>query len=1098
MPTYFKIEPESQTGSVYSTTFTLTANVPSNYVSFTWDFGNGKLAYGSNIAEGIYDYPGLYTVGLTAWDDYGNRLSDKTDVNVDYVYRDAMLYKKIPSEYGIPLTPSIEPFTITLTSAKINEPLSIILHAHGSKSVPHYAVPDKWKFLAPTWKFVNADTGETLNEVLPLTTTPIYHNEKVVAVSAEGSFYYIDALATGTNLETDCPLLLITTLCAEKFSYPKESLIYPYYSYSNSEVSRAVVAWQINDIIPTKIKVTENYINEIYPLKWSNVPIPVMMTCEFDPSLTKEYKCSPNVKLTDALSYPRSNELGKMNPVTMILSAVNGDVIPPTDYTIEWEGSSYSPLSSPVHFKAFDEYGSPTSGYIFTTITPKVPLSSTVVLAVSTTAVNKEGEDSFSYPIGYPVYPQVYISHPYESNINRVDLKTFSPECEVIQYYKKQGVLVEGIASFTHAQTLTSWNLNRYELSGTAAVYGMAFDPIGNLLYAADADQDLLHLYKKGTDLLRSIQLSSYTGDEYNAPSYISTDIDGCIWIALYGSSTIIKLSSDGCPDHNLTLNFLASAVKTPSYIIEQETGLPLSAIEGDYIVTLLSDEFEEPLYPPVVETDKNSDAWACYAYSTDSFLIKFDRYTGQELFRATSLSMSSVPVSLAINANNDVWVSCYASGTLELYSGTNGAKLSSVGGLIHPSYIAMDRSNNVWVTHGYNFCSKFDTSTSQFTHYTFSSEYKTFNEVSGYSALDLKLAKEENEIWGGLAVDVFNRVWAIDSEKNNAFIFNARRPKDIFTTYKVIPTAYRNYVVLGGTSYITELVDSRVRSAQAAGDWTGNRWYQKYSGSYDSINIKGVSTPFYVYDLNNSYTAAKVNETYDLPAYMHSLALPEVLSLNPGLFEEFLPGVIGDGDLAHESLGRMIYERIANFVQTHSDVETSEVDQLLSMASQVSVPAKTYGIEFPREIQRLINLFSVPKNKLRGLVSYETDFNKNVGKIINETDIIYSGQTIVAKDRRFEIDKLIHVGPIDTITGQLTSYPLYSIELNGLRTPIFDNYYFFEYEVGVVGYTDNIIDWDSPYTTISYNLSTNEEWYADDGLVETMFNNALTKKLFS
>jgi len=59
------------------------------------------------------------------------------------------------------------------------------------------------------------------------------------------------------------------------------------------------------------------------------------------------------------------------------------------------------------------------------------------------------------------------------------------------------------------------------------------------------------------------------------------------------------------------------------------------------------------------------------------------------------------------------------------------------------------------------------------------------------------------------------------------------------------------------------------------------------------------------------------------------------------------------------------------------------------------------------------------------------------------------------------------------------------------------DNYYFFKYQPDVIGYTGNVIDWDSDYTTVSYNLSTADDWYGDEGLLDKMFNRLLTKQLF-
>ena len=44
---------------------------------------------------------------------------------------------------------------------------------------------------------------------------------------------------------------------------------------------------------------------------------------------------------------------------------------------------------------------------------------------------------------------------------------------------------------------------------------------------------------------------------------------------------------------------------------------------------------------------------------------------------------------------------------------------------------------------------------------------------------------------------------------------------------------------------------------------------------------------------------------------------------------------------------------------------------------------------------------------------------------------------------------------------------------------------------------TENIIDWNSPYTTQSPSLSSVHEWYGDEGGIETAFRYLLTKNLF-
>ena len=87
-----------------------------------------------------------------------------------------------------------------------------------------------------------------------------------------------------------------------------------------------------------------------------------------------------------------------------------------------------------------------------------------------------------------------------------------------------------------------------------------------------------------------------------------------------------------------------------------------------------------------------------------------------------------------------------------------------------------------------------------------------------------------EDEELGGLAIDVFNRVWVIDSLNNKTFVFPASATIDNVRTIKILPDSNIGYFLdlNTGTTEIETNVDS-YKSAQATGDWTGNRWYQKY-----------------------------------------------------------------------------------------------------------------------------------------------------------------------------------------------------------------------------------------------------------------------------
>ena len=1049
-PTNFTVSPSSQRGDVYGTEFVFSSLLPSNYTAFAWSLGDGIIEYNKSSVSHTYNYPGIYSVNLSAWTDQGLLYTDKADIDVDYVYRDAVVFSHIPSSYGTPGLRSVEPFTVSLTSAKIDQPLSIVLQAFNTKSVPHYAIPEKWRFITPKWKFVDASTNQILEGAIVLSSTPIYKDDKIVAAKGEASFYYIDDLSTGTDPNNSCPLMIAATLSTERFSYPPESLIYPYASYSNSEVARAVIAWQINDIVPTKLKVTENFLNDIYPVKWSNVPIPVMITCEFDSGFLGSFEDAES-SVTTALSYPKSNELGSLFPLVLSLSSTAGPLISGVHYKVD---------EAPLYFKAKDQYDNVASGYVFTTITPLSPINSTIVVTASTIAFNQAGTtDSFAFPVGYPIYPEVYISHPWKSTINRINVVTYPKNCDNINYYKNLGILVEGSMSFLDVPTLESTDLVNYTLSGTAAVYGMAFNPVKNRLYTCDVDQNILSSYFSGTSLLTSVQLSSYIGSQELGPSYISVDQFSNIWISLFDNYKLLKFDAG--------LNYLLSAV-------------PSNIDLSDGLTT-----------PPIAETDMDSNVWACYSNHLSSLLVKFDS-SGNELFKAANLPSNSEPVSLAINATNGVWAACKYTNSI-MHFDTNGTLVETVSGFLRPSYIAMDRSNNVWVAHGYNFCSVYNTTTSAISTWKVSTNPQDITTVTSYTTADVMQSLEEDELWGGLATDVYDRVWVIDSLNNIVVTFSPFDPTN-FRMFDILPPADTKYVLLPGDNFVSDIPSDNVKSAQAGGDWSGNRWYQKYSGAYNSIAIDGVSAPFKVYDIDESFQIAKVNEEFDCANYFQSLALPEILSRNTKLFDEFFAAVVGDGNPTQESAGRVIYERIANFVSNRGDFETAEIDELLSIAKSMAVDTKTFGSDFPVAIKRLLNIFSVPKQQLRGIPNLEADIANNIGPILTETSLITANNYYFVKDRQYDTYQLVYA---NSVNGQ-SVYPLLLVDVEGLRQPITDNYYFFEYyEQNSNGYTGNLINWDSDFTTISYNLSTNEEWYGDNGLVETMFNNLLTKQLY-
>lgn len=162
------------------------------------------------------------------------------------------------------------------------------------------------------------------------------------------------------------------------------------------------------------------------------------------------------------------------------------------------------------------------------------------------------------------------------------------------------------------------------------------------------------------------------------------------------------------------------------------------------------------------------------------------------------------------------------------------------------------------------------------------------------------------------------------------------------------------------------------------------------YNGT-SQTTIAGESEEFTLLDANQSYTFAKINEDFNYSEYFKSLMLPQHLQNTPEL-DKFVAAIGGDGDLTRENLGTVLYEKIANFGINHSDYETAEITKLSSLCKQMNIDSPNFSSEFPREIERLINLFSIPKYRLRGNKDVSPD-NTTLGDALTDSSVIIADE---------------------------------------------------------------------------------------------------------
>lgn len=1071
-------------GVVDCTDFVFTDTTVSTHpiVNYFWDFGDGNTAYNSNIITHTYTYPGAYDVQLQVTDSNGLQSTNTQTITADYYVRDLIEIIQIPSTFSKPGVPTLQPFKVSVTSAQISDTLYLQLFSSNSNSIPYNFVSKKWEFLVPTWRFT--DTNQQIVTELPVITTPIYCNSKVVGSTGTAEFYYIDDLGVDP-LNGDCALMLTVTLIPSGFYNPTDSPHYKYPSFANSNVTYTTVLWQVNPVPPDYLKVTGNYLDEIHPVKWVNKQIPILITAHSH--LTDKVQLSTG-QSGILYSHPGSNARGLKTGVNLSLLGT--------------PASAYKVIQPSIHFQATDLNGSYTGGYIYADIIPLEPITNTAVIATITGNVNLTAT-SFSKPFGYSIPTFAWISNPESNTLNRVTIVPYAESCSAINAAISMNTLVDGAILTTNVPLISSTNTVNYNLTGFSGVYGLAVDIREQDILAADAECDTIYKYNSSGVLLSSLKIKissggltlsngsgiitssgstlviGYEDDIALTPSYLSIDKNFNIWVTLFNSVSVLKFDKD--------FNYLLAACPTDGYDI--------------------IDEDEWLFKPPVAETDKLNNIWVTYAQPLCSVLFKYDQYGS--VLNKIDLPNNSIPVGLAISPSNGVWVTntmhtTLTGGNVQYYK-SDGTLVTTITGFSRPSYIALDKDANVWFTHGFREIGYIDSVT-----YATSSWSLTSNGlIDSFKQIPIPdpnagLYIFEDEELGGLTIDALNRLWVIDSQKNIVHLLTAT-PTTIATLtgkqIKILPDSIIGYAPNITTAITTVLSSPYYKSAQAAGDWSGNRWLQKYGA--DDTFLTGTSKPFAVYNFDNSFKIKTVDESFSAASEYKNLALPEHLKSNDFLFDDFFGAVVGNSaPSVHEDLGEKIYERIARFVPQHADLDVCSIDQMISLCDSTDVDYIEYSYSLPAEIKKALDLFSVSKEKIRGVKDTIPIISKSVGKILNtETTILTAGKKIFLQNK-FNSEYTLITVPL--LSG-LTTYPITLLDGTGFSQPVTVNYLFYEYtpiypttEIdGNDVYIENIVDWNNEHTTLSYNLSSKEDWYSNTGVVENTFNYLITKNLF-
>jgi hypothetical protein len=287
------------------------------------------------------------------------------------------------------------------------------------------------------------------------------------------------------------------------------------------------------------------------------------------------------------------------------------------------------------------------------------------------------------------------------------------------------------------------------------------------------------------------------------------------------------------------------------------------------------------------------------------------------------------------------------------------------------------------------------------------------------------------------------------------------------------------------------------------------------------AFTLSASSSYFDIYS-HNYYDIYKVNEDFNAAQTFTDLAFQEKIKNNPILFNDFLGSIFGSDNYDHNSIGVKTYEKIANFIANNTDIDTKNIQALISdmrLVDNEELVFNRASTNYPEDIDRIANLASVSLNKLIGTTNkfnqnFDTrgytqkdKYGTNIGDQIDTlTYTITAGTPIVALEKFSNSYTLLNTyQPLCAGSGQTYNLSQYTSDWgwplvlpSSFSPQDFEKYYvFFEYVDGYDGtVTDNIINFENSKTTILGPTVDNSYLFASDGVFNNMFLDSLYQSL--
>ena len=219
----------------------------------------------------------------------------------------------------------------------------------------------------------------------------------------------------------------------------------------------------------------------------------------------------------------------------------------------------------------------------------------------------------------------------------------------------------------------------------------------------------------------------------------------------------------------------------------------------------------------------------------------------------------------------------------------------------------------------------------------------------------------------------------------------------------------------------------------------SGARIPQTSGQELSADKLISVSNVFTVYP-EDYYTLYRKNENFDAEGMFKSIGVQEPLLNKDIFFEKFLGTIFGSQSPDSDAVGKKVYERIANFVDNTTNIDTAEIFQLISIGEMMDAKPTVFNsalVNYPDKIRRIASLLSINKHNLFGYRNqFAQNFNTkgfadqdifgvNLGSVISfDTDIVPVNTPYIVAYEKFS-RQYTRLNAFQPVTEELPSFDL-------------------------------------------------------------------------